>query len=181
MRPIPSQSCVRSVSTWFWDVRYEGTYTHDLGVVCVTWYDRNKSKRHQLSKVSLDPATGATELLRLILMMAKCRDEISVMPRMTRSSLASTRRRRLIVQRPGSSPQINRLTLEEVPTTGTVKGFNMPEGFGFIQTDGDGRDVLVYTSAIERAGLRFLTEGQRVSFNVVIEGGGQVAADLKYA
>jgi cold shock protein len=50
--------------------------------------------------------------------------------------------------------------------TGTVKWFNGQKGFGFIQPDDGGADVFVHISAVERAGLRSLNEGQKVSFEV---------------
>ncbi len=49
-------------------------------------------------------------------------------------------------------------------TTGTVKFYNDQKGFGFIQPDGGGKDVFVHATALERAGLRGLAEGQKVSF-----------------
>ena len=51
--------------------------------------------------------------------------------------------------------------------TGTVKWFNATKGFGFIQPDDGGQDVFVHISAVERAGLRDLNEGQKVSYEVV--------------
>ena len=50
--------------------------------------------------------------------------------------------------------------------TGTVKWFNSVKGFGFIQPDGGGADVFVHISAVERAGLGNLAEGQKISFDV---------------
>ena len=50
---------------------------------------------------------------------------------------------------------------------GTVKWFNNQKGFGFIQPDDGGNDVFVHISAVERAGLGTLNEGQKVSFEVV--------------
>ena len=50
--------------------------------------------------------------------------------------------------------------------TGTVKWFNGTKGFGFIQPDDGGADVFVHISAVERAGLRSLNEGQKVSFEL---------------
>jgi cold shock protein len=52
---------------------------------------------------------------------------------------------------------------------GTVKSFNAQKGYGFIQPEGGGKDVFVHISAVERAGLRELREGQRVSFEVVTD------------
>jgi CspA family cold shock protein len=52
-------------------------------------------------------------------------------------------------------------------TTGTVKFFNATKGFGFIQPDTGGADVFVHISAVERAGLRTIVEGQKLSFDVV--------------
>jgi CspA family cold shock protein len=49
---------------------------------------------------------------------------------------------------------------------GTVKFFNAQKGFGFIVQDGGGPDVFVHISAVERAGLRGLAEGQKVSFDI---------------
>jgi cold shock protein len=50
--------------------------------------------------------------------------------------------------------------------TGTVKWFNATKGFGFIQPDGGSRDVFVHISALERAGLRSLDDGQKVTFDL---------------
>ena len=54
-------------------------------------------------------------------------------------------------------------------TQGTVKWFNGQKGFGFIQPDDGSRDVFVHISAVERAGMQSLNEGQRVSFEVVAD------------
>lgn len=62
--------------------------------------------------------------------------------------------------------------------TGTVKWFNGQKGFGFIQPDDGGNDVFVHISAVERAGMRSLNEGQKVSFDVVADRrSGKSAAD----
>jgi cold shock protein len=53
--------------------------------------------------------------------------------------------------------------------TGTVKWFNGQKGFGFIQPDDGGNDVFVHISAVERAGMSSLNEGQKVSFDVVAD------------
>jgi CspA family cold shock protein len=62
---------------------------------------------------------------------------------------------------------------------GTVKWFNSTKGFGFIQPDGGGKDVFVHVSAVERAGMSSLTDGQRISFDVVKERGKTAAGNLK--
>jgi len=51
--------------------------------------------------------------------------------------------------------------------TGTVKFFNTTKGFGFIQPDNGGTDVFVHATAVERAGMRSLVEGQKVQYEVV--------------
>lgn len=64
---------------------------------------------------------------------------------------------------------------------GTVKWFNTAKGFGFIQPEDGGKDVFVHISAVERAGLGTLKEGQRVEFDVVSERGKNAAGNLKAA
>jgi len=54
-------------------------------------------------------------------------------------------------------------------STGTVKWFNSTKGFGFIQPDDGGQDVFVHISAVERAGLRELRDGQKISYEVVAD------------
>ena len=54
-------------------------------------------------------------------------------------------------------------------STGTVKWFNIQKGFGFIQPDGGGKDVFVHISAVERAGMNSLDEGQKVSFDLLAD------------
>ncbi len=64
---------------------------------------------------------------------------------------------------------------------GTVKFFDAVKGFGFIQPEDASKDVFVHISAVERAGMTTLAEGQRVSFDVVEERGKNAAANLKAA
>jgi CspA family cold shock protein len=61
---------------------------------------------------------------------------------------------------------------------GTVKFFNTQKGFGFIQPEDGSKDVFVHVSAVERAGMGTLQEGQRVSFDVVEERGKSAAGNL---
>lgn len=61
---------------------------------------------------------------------------------------------------------------------GTVKFFNTQKGYGFISPDDGSGDVFVHISAVERAGMRSLMEGQKLSFEVVTERGRPAAADL---
>ena len=53
--------------------------------------------------------------------------------------------------------------------TGTVKWFNAQKGFGFIQPDDGSKDVFVHISAVERAGLSGLAEGQKISYEVKVD------------
>ena len=64
-------------------------------------------------------------------------------------------------------------------TQGTVKWFNSQKGFGFIQPADGGKDVFVHISAVERAGLHGLNEGQKVSFDLVTERGKTSAGNLR--
>jgi CspA family cold shock protein len=64
-------------------------------------------------------------------------------------------------------------------TTGVVKWFNPNKGFGFIQPDQGGKDVFVHISALERAGIRKLDEGMRVSFELASNKGRVSAVNIK--
>jgi CspA family cold shock protein len=63
--------------------------------------------------------------------------------------------------------------------TGTVKFFNTQTGYGFIQPDDGSKDVFVHITAVERAGMRSLNEGQKVSYEIVTERGKQAAGNLQ--
>jgi CspA family cold shock protein len=65
--------------------------------------------------------------------------------------------------------------------TGTVKFFNNARGFGFIEPVDGGKDVFVHISAVERAGMSSLAEGQKVTYEVVSERGKLAAANLQSA
>jgi CspA family cold shock protein len=63
-------------------------------------------------------------------------------------------------------------------TTGTVKWFNINKGFGFIQPDSGGNDAFVHISAVERAGMSVLSEGQKLEFELVADRkSGKMSAD----
>jgi|TARA_B100000809_G_C14907012_1_gene448381 CspA family cold shock protein len=61
--------------------------------------------------------------------------------------------------------------------TGTVKWFNPAKGYGFIEPDDGGKDAFVHISAVERAGLSSLNEGQKVSFEVQQGQNGKASAE----
>ena len=65
--------------------------------------------------------------------------------------------------------------------TGTVKFFNTQKGFGFIQPSDGSKDVFVHISAVERAGMQSLNEGQKISYEIVTDRGKQAAANLQAA
>ncbi len=62
-------------------------------------------------------------------------------------------------------------------STGTVKWFNPTKGYGFIEPEDGGKDVFVHVSAVERAGLSTLREGQKVDFEVVAGQNGKSSAE----
>ena len=66
-----------------------------------------------------------------------------------------------------------------IVATGTVKWFNPTKGYGFIQPQGGGKDVFVHISAVERAGLSTLNEGQQVDYEIVSNRGKESAENLK--
>jgi CspA family cold shock protein len=65
--------------------------------------------------------------------------------------------------------------------TGTVKFFNTQKGFGFITPADGSKDVFVHISAVERAGMSTLNEGQRLTYEIVTERGKQAASNLANA
>jgi cold shock protein len=68
--------------------------------------------------------------------------------------------------RPAKS-RSNKLSKQDIMTIGTVKWFNSQKGFGFIQPDDGGVDAFVHVSAVERAGMSDLREGQKISFDLL--------------
>jgi CspA family cold shock protein len=75
------------------------------------------------------------------------------------------------------------MTQKEISTmaVGTVKWFNDQKGYGFIQPEDGSKDVFVHISAVERAGMRGLNEGQKISFDLETDGrsGKQSAVNLQ--
>jgi CspA family cold shock protein len=68
---------------------------------------------------------------------------------------------------------------EAMMATGTVKWFNPTKGYGFIQPQDGGRDVFVHISAVERAGLSSLNEGQTIEYELVSNRGKEAAENIK--
>ncbi len=80
----------------------------------------------------------------------------------------------------GGGGGFNRMPAQVVGTgKGTVKFFNSQKGFGFVAQEGGGEDVFIHISAVERAGLEGLAEGQELEFNLVDRGGKISAQDLQ--
>jgi cold shock protein len=73
----------------------------------------------------------------------------------------------------------NRQLGDSAMASGTVKWFNSQKGYGFIQPTGGGRDVFVHISAVERAGLSSLNEGQQVEFEIEDNRGKSSAVNLR--
>jgi cold shock protein len=65
--------------------------------------------------------------------------------------------------------------------TGTVKWFNAQKGYGFIAPEGGGKDVFIHITALERAGIASLNEGQRVSYEIAKDKGKEAAANISLA
>ena len=65
--------------------------------------------------------------------------------------------------------------------TGTVKWFNPTKGFGFIQPESGDKDVFVHISAVEKAGMASLTEGQRINYELITDKGRTSAGNLQDA
>ena len=70
---------------------------------------------------------------------------------------------------------------EAIMATGTVKWFNPTKGFGFIEPDEGGKDVFVHISAVQRAGMESLNEGQKVSYEIASDRGRTFADNLQSA
>ena len=70
---------------------------------------------------------------------------------------------------------------DKVMATGTVKWFNNKKGYGFITPDEGGQDIFVHISAVQKAGMRTLNEGAKISYELMSERGKTVAGELKVA
>jgi cold shock protein len=98
-------------------------------------------------------------------------DDLAVSPSLQRAAhtlrdLSKIRLTKLGLRIPARSwATVAQRAKELVMDTGTVKFYNSQKGFGFIQPDNGGKDVFVHATALERAGIRGLVEGQKVSFD----------------
>lgn len=63
-------------------------------------------------------------------------------------------------------------------SSGTVKWFNMEKGYGFITPQEGGKDVFLHITAVQAAGLKSVTEGDRVTYDIITERGKQAASNL---
>jgi CspA family cold shock protein len=77
------------------------------------------------------------------------------------------------------TPDVTFTTKEPTMAIGTVKFFNTSKGFGFIAPEGGGKDVFVHASAVEAAGMRSLSEGQKAGFDTQPDAKGSKAVNLK--
>jgi CspA family cold shock protein len=80
------------------------------------------------------------------------------------------------IRRANSRPATS--CLESIMPSGTVKWFNGQKGYGFIQPQQGGKDVFVHISALERAGLSTLQEGQKINYEVTQDRGKESATNL---
>ena len=87
----------------------------------------------------------------------------------------------LIWQASPALPKAIKLRNTENMATGSVKWFNATKGFGFIEPQGGGKDVFVHITAVQAAGLSGLNDGQKVTYDVMMERGKEAAANLKLA
>ena len=89
-------------------------------------------------------------------------------------------RRRAPVQQGGLAGGLEQATRErkgdKTMPTGTVKWFNATKGYGFIGPEAGGKDIFVHISAVQKAGMRTLNEGQRLAFEIEQQANGRAAA-----
>ena len=84
-------------------------------------------------------------------------------------------------ERHRSASRRSRFTVPSQLPQNWMTGHNTQKGFGFIEPSDGSKDVFVHISAVERAGMRTLMEGQKVSYDIVTERGKQAAANLQAA
>ncbi|MEY9325810.1 cold shock CspA family protein [Sinorhizobium fredii] len=115
--------------------------------------------RTRSKKWSAVAAKGSNDLSAF----RRCQNRLSVLAQRGLSRASGSARRR---------------SKEDVMATGTVKWFNATKGFGFIQPDDGSADVFVHISAVERAGMRGLNDGQKITYELVKDRkSGKMSAD----
>lgn len=75
--------------------------------------------------------------------------------------------------------QVNQIGMIKTMTIGTVKFFNQSRGYGFIAPEDGAKDVFVHVSAVEKSGMSYLSEGQKVEFDIEPDARGSKAVNLR--
>jgi CspA family cold shock protein len=142
------------------------------------------SPEHAL--ITRDNTLIIADILAVDVHDAQMHSKIALPATLCPKNLAQTRQRRrgLFERSVRRVPlgAISRASLDHrirIMATGTVKWFNATKGFGFIQPDSGGKDVFVHISAVERAGLNGLNEGQKITYEVQQDRGKDAAVNLK--
>jgi CspA family cold shock protein len=133
--------------------RRRGSHERGVGHLAAVW--RNQSLSLGLATQASMVHIAAIELRPDNLASRRARVGLTIFPRFSKKPAALAR------------GLIHTYLKEQLMTQGTVKWFNGQKGFGFIQPDDGGNDVFVHISAVERAGLQGLNEGQKVAFDIV--------------
>jgi cold shock protein len=122
-----------------------------------------------LDKATPTPYVGSSKFGRTTVAPSDLIAQADEFPSKNRKSMMVSRR---------EAASINSSSKGDIMTTGTVKWYNSEKGYGFIQPDDGGKDAFVHVSAVERAGMSGLNEGQKISFELVSDArSGKTSAD----